>query len=621
MIGMAVLMPRPVWLLSMDTEQFRAPPLTTGALKAHFLTYGSHAASTEIELVHFLGSDEIDSWVRGSWTDDVLPRALAASRPVFGLSCYTWNVAEFLDIARRVKAELPHALVVAGGPHVQRAEDFLLDEAIDAIALGEAEVTFTELLDCESREQWAAVDGLAYIDEGKVVTTPERVRQTDLDVYPSALDVVPLRAQDGEPLYKQAAYETARGCPYECAFCEWGTGAIGTKMYQFSLERVRSDFERLSAGGIQDLWLSDSNFGALKQDEDKAAMVAELKRDVGLPKTFATSWSKNHNQRVQRIVRMLHGEGLLSHYHLALQTLTPRALELSHRTNMRANAYEPIVKSLAEEGVPVAAELIWGLPGDTLEEFEQGLDHLIKVFPNINIFGYTLLPGTEFYDRREEYRLEVVPVAGYGKAKGEYVVGCHTFSREDGEEGYFLITSYITLARGQLMSLLTRYLALTERVPVAPLLRAVMHQLLDEFDVRSDRITSYERRADHYVRFIRELDRTYTVIRDVVSRWLVAHGAEDLKATALDVLAVDEALCPRAGEPVTINASFDFAADRVAEALSRMDLPAHDAHAHAPGTTLEIRHPARVGEVLLDPDGAEWMKGTVEDVERRPTPA
>src|SRR5690606_38820606 len=114
-------------------------------------------------------------------------------------------------------------------------------------------------------------------------------------------------------------------------------------------------------------------------------------------------------------VRLLHANNLLSHYHLALQTLTPRALELSHRTNMRANDYEPIVKSLAEDGIPVAAELIWGLPGDTLREFETNLDHLFTIFPNINIFGYTLLPGTEFFERRDEYRLQTVPVAGYGK--------------------------------------------------------------------------------------------------------------------------------------------------------------------------------------------------------------
>ena len=109
--------------------------------------------------------------------------------------------------------------------------------------------------------------------------------------------------------------------------------------------------------------------------------------------------------------------------HLALQTLTPYALELSHRTNMRSNEYEPVVRALASEGVPIAAELIWGLPGDNLAEFERNLDQLMTVFPNINIFGYTLLPGTEFFEKRDEYRLVTLPVAGYGKAFGMKVIG------------------------------------------------------------------------------------------------------------------------------------------------------------------------------------------------------
>jgi radical SAM superfamily enzyme YgiQ (UPF0313 family) len=420
--------------------------MTTGGLKAFFMARGRTAGSTDVELVHFLRQRDQEKWLGEEWLGPVRARTGAAIdagvQPVFGF-CYTWNVAEFIDIARRLKSAFPAALVVAGGPHVQRAEDFLFEDGFDVIVLGEGEETFCELLDCASQSGWTDVAGLAFIDEsGSVRRGPSRGRSTALDEFPTALDYVPLRDSSGEPLYQQVAYESSRGCPYRCSFCEWGTGAIGTKMYQFSLERIRSDFERLVKGGVRDFWLSDSNFGALREDLAKAEMVIELRERTGLPRTFATSWSKNHNKRVQRIVRMLHDNDLLSHYHLALQTLTPRALELSHRTNMRANDYEPIVKSLAEDGIPVAAELIWGLPGDTLAEFEANLDHLLAIFPNINIFGYTLLPGTEFYEKRDEYELATVPVAGYGKAKGEYVVGCHTFNRDEGEEGYFLITSY-----------------------------------------------------------------------------------------------------------------------------------------------------------------------------------
>jgi hypothetical protein len=178
---------------------------------------------------------------------------------------------------------------------------------------------------------------------------------------------------------------------------------------------------------------------------------------------------------------------------------------------MRANDYEPVVRALAAEGVPVAAELIWGLPGDSFDAFEANLDQLMRVFPNFNIFGYTLLPGTEFFDRRDEYRIEALPVAGYGKARGEYVVGCHSFTRDEGEEGYFLITACVVLVRGQILPLTARFLALDGRLRVGRLLHGVLHDLAVELargfpDIPANRMATYEQRATFYVRLIAEFN-------------------------------------------------------------------------------------------------------------------
>lgn len=612
---------RPVWLLSMDTEQFCAPPMTTGALKAFFEVHGASRAGTDVRLVHFLERDEALAWLRDTWAGELRREAQAAVaaglEPVLGLSFYTWNAAEFLEIAATLKSEVPGLLVVAGGPHVQRAADFLFDEAIDLVVLGEGEITFSEILD-RPRSQWPSIEGIAWREDGSLRQTAPRPRREELDFFPSALDVVPLRDAHGAPIYRQLSYETARGCPFRCAFCEWGTGAIGTKMYQFSLERIASDLRRAAEGGIEDFWLADSNFGALREDVEKAELIIALNREVGAPTSFATSWSKNHNARVQQIVRRLHETELLSHYHLALQTLTPKALELSNRKNMRDNDYERVVKACAQEGIPIAAELIWGLPGDTLDEFEAGLDQLLRVFPNINIFGYTLLPGTEFHERREEYRLRTVPVAGYGKAKGEYVVGCHTFDEAEGREGYFLISSYIVLARGQLMPLTAQFLALSGEVPVAPLLRACLDALLEEFadalgtTIRSDRMEAYERRSEIYLTILAEPERTYAVIARTIGHWLARQGAASLTERAEKILGLDRALCPRSGDTHRARHEFDFDARAALAELERMELPAEGVVDTEMRVELEIEHPGGVGELLHDPDSGAWMRGRMQ---------
>ena len=209
-------MQRPVWLFSMDSEAFLAPPTTTATLLAYFNRYGASAARTDVELVHFQQDENIAAWLK-DWRATQLPLARAAleagQQPIAGFSFYTWNAAQFLQLAMQLKSELPRLLIIAGGPHVQQAEDYLGVEAIDVVFLGEAEATLQEFLDCTGRDAWADINGLAYLDNNAIHTTSPRPRCADLDTLPSPLDVLQLTNADGEPLYESIAYETSRGCP------------------------------------------------------------------------------------------------------------------------------------------------------------------------------------------------------------------------------------------------------------------------------------------------------------------------------------------------------------------------------------------------------------------------
>jgi hypothetical protein len=607
----------------MDSERFSAAPMTTGGLKSCFQKYGKTADETCIELVHFLVREEIEPWLRDQWQNILLPQAEQALaeglQPVVGFSVYTWNAAEFLQLIRDIRQSCPGIWIILGGPHVQQVEDYLLVDPIDAVVIGEGEFTFVDWLDMAHQQSWRNIPGLAYVEDGAVVKTASRQRTLDLSVFPSALDVIPLTDAKGKPLYESVAYETSRGCPFKCSFCEWGTGMLGTKIYQFPLERIRSDWEKIIAAGIANIWLADSNFGALKEDIEKTKIVCELKDRTGLPSTFATSWSKKHNPRVQEIVLMLNQHGLLPHYQLALQTLTPLALELSNRKNMAANEYEPIAKAMAEAGVPIAAELIWGLPGDNLKDFETNLDKLIATFPNVNIFTYNLLPGTEFYEKRFDYKIETVPVAGYGRAKGEYVIGCHTFSIEEGLEGYFLIAAHMILVHGTLIPFTIRYLALEASIPASPLMRTILKKLLEHYGeiittspvnelTIYEKLKIYENRAELYVALFDDIEKTFSIVREAVHEWLLSHGANDELYRRVDVmLALDMALCPRKGNPSTEVHTFNCDAVSVITSLEAMDLPSYALFTGS--SALKVDYPGGVGTVLKDPDGGSWMRG------------
>ena len=63
-------MQRPIWLLSMDSEQFNAPPTTTAALTAYFRRNGTSSGGTDIELVHFQCAEQIAGWLKRTYPDD-----------------------------------------------------------------------------------------------------------------------------------------------------------------------------------------------------------------------------------------------------------------------------------------------------------------------------------------------------------------------------------------------------------------------------------------------------------------------------------------------------------------------------------------------------------------------
>jgi len=107
---------------------------------------------------------------------------------------------------------------------------------------------------------------------------------------------------------------------------------------------------------------------------------------------------------------------------------------------------------------------------------------------------------------------------------------------------------------------------------------------------------------------------TYTQPRDITRDAALAYwhhdGHEVFVAEASRVLALDRAFCPRVGPGGAVDFEFDFAAERTAHHLGRMELPPAECFVPQP-STLRVRHPGAVGEVLLDPDGGSWMRGQI----------
>jgi anaerobic magnesium-protoporphyrin IX monomethyl ester cyclase len=149
---------------------------------------------------------------------------------IVGISQFTHNRHDSLQLAAAAKKAYPDCFVVLGGPHAtHRPQEILAGNAqVDAVVLGEGEATFLDLINClasKGRVGLEQVRGIALRGRAAVVTTAVRPPIPDLDSLPFPA----LFYQDalGVDLPRQLEFIiTSRGCPATCRFCSspqfWG---------------------------------------------------------------------------------------------------------------------------------------------------------------------------------------------------------------------------------------------------------------------------------------------------------------------------------------------------------------------------------------------------------------
>jgi radical SAM C-methyltransferase len=418
-----VLVQQGVWDMPLESI-----PLAAGYLKAMVLADAELHEHVTVEICNF----------RGKMTHGQMARRLFAHGvpDIIAMSALGWNVRAFGSLAETFKQLNPQGWVVFGGTHVsgQAERVFRLYPDVDVTVNGEGEITFRELVRVRLRgtglSGLADVAGLSWrAADGSAVTTPDRERIEDLDIIPSpfltgAIDLVD---DKGCFRYDVALIETNRGCPYKCAFCYWG-GAVGQRIRAFSRERLRAEIELFASLGVHTIVACDSNFGMLPIDMELVDDLVDIKSRYGFPHAFETSWAKNKSKVFYEIVRKMRDAGLRSSFTLALQSLSPDALETMNRRNMKVNDWHDLVEWLNREGLDCYAELIWGAPGETVESFVRGYDELSKHVSRIAVYPMMLLPNTEYAQHKEVHG--IISVRG-DQDDFEYVLAHRSMSFED----------------------------------------------------------------------------------------------------------------------------------------------------------------------------------------------
>ena len=330
-----------------------------------------------------------------------LPEWVAGlDRPeVVALSVYFWNRAAVMLIARELKRRWPDCVVVIGGNDVSyQTASVFAEPAVDVLIHGEGELIFRDVLRAlaEDGTRLRDIKGVSFREGSEVVTTPAAARITDLAELPSSLLSGVYTAQD-IAASRMIIMETNRGCPYSCAFCYWG-GATKSKVRPFPLERVKQEISYVveHAPPHATIFIADANFGILPRDVEIAQWLVDELRRHDKKMFLYTNWAKNTNKRVVEAAKLLFSHQLIAAVTLSAQSFTPEVLQIAQRSNIRTSYYHALQKEFQEHGIPTYTELIWGLPGETLETHLASVEEVVDAGGHPVVYPLLLLNNTEY---------------------------------------------------------------------------------------------------------------------------------------------------------------------------------------------------------------------------------
>lgn len=323
------------------------------------------------------------------------------------LAATTWlfNHEQLMHVASRVKALLPEACLVLGGPEfLGNNEEFLRKNPfVDCVFRGEGEEVFPQWLTCWNHpEQWHTVPGLCYLTPNKEYKDNGIAR-----VLNFAGLVPPEQSRFFNWSKPFVQLETTRGCFNTCAFCVSG----GEKPVRtLSIESIRERLQLIHAHGIKNVRVLDRTFNYNpRRAKELLRLFLEFHPDIRFHLEIHPALL---SEELKEELSLL-PKGLL-HLEAGIQSLREPVLEKSRRMGKLSDALDGLRFLCALPNMETHADLIAGLP----------LYHLHEIFEDVRtLAGYAageiqleslkLLPGTEMRRKAEELGIKYSPLPPY----------------------------------------------------------------------------------------------------------------------------------------------------------------------------------------------------------------
>ena len=435
-------------------------PYSIGRLVAYVKTNKNINSQFKFDRT-FIFRDQLNNYVEQSYDSDILL-----------CSCYVWNWEVTKQLAKKVKATNPNCLIIFGGPQVpNRTENFFEENPfVDIIVHGEGEIVLENILTAYIKDKdFSKINGI----EMKDYRTPPNPRIKDVNILPSPyltnliLDLVEQKTD----IKYIAAWETNRGCPYPCTFCDWGS-LTNSKVTNWSEEQLLKEIDWFAQNHITYIDCCDANFGIFQERDYRiASKLKEVALKTGYPEKFRAAWAKFASEKIIPIAKQLQEGKVLKAVSLALQSLDEETLEIVKRANIKFDNFSELTETFRKNKIPTYTELIMGLPGETLESWKKGLEILASgsqvgsiyiyncgVFVNAPMNEPTYMKFHNIKTIRSPIFLAHSSIHDRGIPEFEYItISSKSFSTDDLKEIYLFSWLFQTFHSLGIFEYITKY--------------------------------------------------------------------------------------------------------------------------------------------------------------------
>jgi radical SAM superfamily enzyme YgiQ (UPF0313 family) len=323
---------------------------------------------------------------------DIAEKLLQASPKIIGFGIYIWNCRETLAVISQIKAVSPDTTIVVGGPEVSYESDKQeLCQLADYVITGAADKSFYQL--CKS-----ILSNRPPIEK---VLKSKPLQLVDLNL--------PYDLYSEEDLKQRIMYiEASRGCPFKCEFC---LSALDKTSYPFELERFLKAMDKLYQRGARHFKFVDRTFN-LKIKTTLQILDFFLERmndDLFLHFEVIP----DHLPEKLKEKLTLFPPGTLQ-FEVGIQTFNQEVQSLISRKQNNQKSKENLLWLRENTNAHIHADLIFGLPGETLNTFADSFDQLYQCKPHeIQMGILKRLRGSPIIRHTQAFDLRFDPLPPY----------------------------------------------------------------------------------------------------------------------------------------------------------------------------------------------------------------